>query len=156
MGRRIGAAALVVCGLLLPASARALGIPINVNEGRDFVIDLTLTGSAQILLDVAWIKASADLDLVVVCGDDISIGSFSSETKLETLSFGADGEQGLDCVIVVYAFRGSSKGNLSASITGTEEATSASTFVAAAGREIPAAAAEAIRKAKAAKSRARR
>lgn len=156
MRRCVGVVSLLaVCGLLLPASASAVGLSFNVNPNREFVVDMTLSGSTQVLLDAAWVKANADLDIVVVC-DDLAIGSFSAESKLETLSFGAATEGDLLCLVVVYAFQGSSKGNLSARITGTEQLTSAGTFFEAFGREIPAAAAEAIRKARAAKGRARR
>jgi hypothetical protein len=149
----LGLSLAVMVGLVLPTGANALDFAFNVKGNKEFTINLFIFGSAQVLLDAAWVKAKADLDMVVVC-DEIPLASFSTEPKFESLSFGAsDDGEGLDCVVAVFSYRGNSRGNLTVRLTGSEEQVRQPVFSAAVGGQSPEAVAELVRKARSAKGR---
>jgi hypothetical protein len=146
----------LACSLILPVTASAITFPFNVKANRDFTAEIFIFGSVQVLLDAQWNRSNSDLDMAVLC-DQVPLGSFSAEERLETLSFGAaDGGEGLFCLVTVYSFRGNGKGALNIRLTGSEQRVSSPAYSVVTGAEKPAALQELIDRQRAAKGRARR
>ena len=116
-------------GLLVVQPLSAINFSGKVTPSRDFVLELTLSGSVVLLLDASWTKKSADLDWFMECdypdGTFTAAQSQSTETRLEDLQAGFfGGTDGLVCRATLYSFRGSSKVSVNFRTTGSEFATS--------------------------------
>ncbi len=115
--------------LVVQPPLSAINFSGKVTPSRDFVLELTLFGSLELLLDASWTKKSPDLDWFVEC--DYPAGTLtvalseSTETRLENLQLGVfGGSDGLVCRATLYSFRGSSKVSVNFRTTGSEFATS--------------------------------
>jgi hypothetical protein len=151
----LGLSLAVLAGLVLPTNASALNLAFNVKTNKEFVVNLFVTGSAQVLLDAGWVKANTDLDIFAIC-DELPAISFSGEPRFESVHFGVDDGgtgDGVFCEIAVVSFRGNSKGNLTVRITGTEVAVRQPVFAEAADGEMSPALRGLIEKSRAAKGR---
>ncbi len=112
---RTSLAATVIVGLLCAVPALSETVKGKATPTRSPSYEFTATG--QVMITLAWTKASADLDLMWVC--DFSAGSsVGTEDRFERIEFGAFGV-GETCTVTVTAFSGNSKFTLNIQDTGT-------------------------------------
>lgn len=114
-----------ISGLLVAQPLTAIDFTARVTPSKAFVLDLTLFGSIELLLDAAWTSKSADLDWFVECdysnGTSTAAQSQSTESRLEDLQAGFfGGDDGLVCRATLYSFSGSSKATINFRTTGSE------------------------------------
>ena len=146
-------------GLLVVQPLSAINFSGKVTPSRDFVLELTLFGSVELLLAASWTKKSTDLDWFVECdypdGTFTAAQSQSTETRFENLLAGFfGGTDGIVCRATLYSFKGSSKVSVNFRTTGTEFASS-STDVKIVNVDAPPGLRERIRGFKAMKRRVR-
>lgn len=152
----LGLSLAVLAGLALPTNANAINLSFNVKPNKEFLVNLFVSGSAQVLLDAGWLKTNSDMDIFAIC-DELPAVSFSGERRFESVHFGVDDGgtgDGVACQVAVVSFQGNSgKGNLTVRITGSEQAVSQPVFAEAVGGEMSPALRELIDKSRAAKGR---
>jgi len=108
-------AATVIIGLLCAGPALSDTAKGKATSSKSRTFEFPATG--QVMITLAWTKASADLDMMWIC--EFSNGfSVSTEDRFERLEFGAFGG-GEDCTVTVTAFSGSSKFTINVQDTGT-------------------------------------
>ena len=125
MLRRVLTLSLLAAVLSQPLLATSFPFK-KVSPKLDFVLTLFITGSFNVLFDVAWPQTKADLDIAVLCGfpDDVYRAAVSetSEERFEDLQIGFTGDD-LECDVIVYSFQGTAKkGNVTFRATGLEAA----------------------------------
>lgn len=108
-------AATVIVGLLCAGSALSDTVKGKATSSKPRTFGFPAAG--QVMITLAWTKASADLDMMWMC--EFSNGSsVSTEDRFERMEFGAFGG-GEECMVTVTAFSGSSKFTLNVQDTGT-------------------------------------
>ena len=128
-------------GLLVVPPVSAENFSGKVTPSRNFVLELTLFGSLELLLDASWTKKAPDLDWLVECdyvdGTFTAAQSQSTERRLEDLQAGFSGGDGLVCRAILYSFKGSSKMSVNFRTTGTEFIAAPAAVRVVDGDEVP-------------------
>lgn len=130
MLRRIVIVGLLVSGALQPAFGDDFKFKVTMN--RNYELGLTILDGPLMLLDACWSNARVDLDWALLCdygeGMELAALSQSDEEKCEDMQIGVyGGNNGLDCVAVLFSNGGTGKGQGSLRFTGTEFINSRST-----------------------------